>query len=130
MTQSILLVSLILVQKNILCPTSNVELVTSVCKGQEPHNEGALCSSCVLTADCIGGGVATYCTGERQGVVASFCMPLEQVEPGCRCQRKRDCYGREDRVNACRELPSNSPGPFGSLFAYDRSKYCVPYGVI
>jgi hypothetical protein len=55
-----LLAFLILVQKHFLCPTSDVKLATSVCEGQEYHNDGGICSSSALTGDCIGGGVTTY----------------------------------------------------------------------
>ena len=121
---------MLLFQKNVICPMTDAELPTTVCKNQEPRSDGGLCSSCQQTLDCIGGGITTYCTGDRHTAGdLMYCVPLEQVAPGCRCQRKRDCYGYEDQINACRQT-ANYPEPFGSMFADDGTRYCVPYGVV
>lgn len=120
---------------------SKAELLTEACKKQDPqatNNDGGLCSSCIRSHECIGGGVTTHCSGESSDGGRKFCVPLEQVGPGCRCQRSADCYGFEDQINVCRPT-STSSGFMGLLldvvglhaFSNDSgSKYCMPLSAV
>jgi hypothetical protein len=116
--------------------SNKAELLTEVCKKQEPHmvdnNDGGLCSSCLRTHQCIGGGVTTHCSGESSNGGRLFCVLFEQVGPGCRCQRSADCYGFEDRINVCRPTSSSSISGLllGGLLGSDGAKFCVPLGTV